>query len=119
MNFFYLIAGCNGAGKKTSSFMFFPSFFDCKYFVNADEIAKGLSPFTPDEMAIQAGKLMIQRIQELIKKGETFAVETTLSSKMYLRILKELKLKGYQTHLIFFWLNSPPTGLSKSSQKGC
>ncbi|MFV0573285.1 MAG: hypothetical protein ACK5M1_12785 [Xanthomarina gelatinilytica] len=52
----YIIAGPNGAGKTTASFTILPEIFDCKEFVNADEIARGLSPFNPDEVAFQAGR---------------------------------------------------------------
>ena len=72
----YVIAGCNGAGKTTASFTVLPEMLDCREFVNADEIAAGLSPFNPEGVAIQAGRLMIERIIHLLKEGETFAFET-------------------------------------------
>ena len=68
----YVIAGCNGAGKTTASFTVLPEMLDCREFVNADEIAAGLSPFNPEGVAIQAGRLMIERIIHLLKEGETF-----------------------------------------------
>lgn len=52
----YIIAGCNGAGKTTASMTVLPEVLACEEFVNADEIAKGLSPFHPEEMAIEAGR---------------------------------------------------------------
>ena len=73
----YIIAGCNGAGKTTASFTILPEFMNCEEYINADEIARGLSPFHPESVPIEAGKLMISRINDLMKKGETFAVETT------------------------------------------
>lgn len=79
----YIIAGCNGAGKTTASFTILPEILECKEFVNADEIAKGLSPFQPEKVAIEAGRIMLSRINELLKAGENFAFETTLSSKSY------------------------------------
>lgn len=63
---FYIIAGCNGAGKTTASYTILPSILDCKEFVNADEIAKGLSPFQPESVSFQAGRIMLHRIDELI-----------------------------------------------------
>ena len=63
----YIIAGCNGAGKTTASYTVLPEMLNCKEFVNADEIARGLSPFQPEKAAIDAGKIMLLRIQELIK----------------------------------------------------
>lgn len=79
----YIIAGCNGAGKTTASFTLLPEILDCKEFVNADEIAKGLSPFQPEKVAIEAGRLMLKRIDELINQNINFAFETTLATKSY------------------------------------
>ena len=64
----YIIAGCNGAGKTTASFTILPEVLDCKEFINADEIAKGLSPFQPESVAMQAGRIMLTRIDELLKR---------------------------------------------------
>ncbi len=61
----YIIAGCNGAGKTTASYTVLPEILNCREFVNADEIAHGLSPFNPGNVAIEAGRLMLQRIEEL------------------------------------------------------
>ena len=68
----FIISGCNGAGKTTASYTVLPEILDCKEFVNADEIARGLSPFNPESVAIEAGRLMLKRIDELLEKGETF-----------------------------------------------
>jgi predicted ABC-type ATPase len=77
----YIIAGCNGAGKTTTSFTVLPEILNCKEFVNADEIARGLSPFQPETVAIQAGRIMLNRIQELLKQKKEFGFETTLATK--------------------------------------
>ena len=79
----YIIAGCNGAGKTTASFTILPEVLGCKEFINADEIAKGLSPFQPESVAMQAGRIMLARMDELLQKGEIFAFETTLATKSY------------------------------------
>ena len=63
----YIIAGPNGAGKTTLSYTILPEIFDCEDFVNADEIARGLSPFNPDKAALKAGRLMLERIYELLE----------------------------------------------------
>ena len=102
----YIIAGCNGAGKTTASFTILPEIINCKEFVNADEIAKGLSPFQPEKVAIEAGRIMLNRINELISVNKNFAFETTLSTKSYKNKLIEAKDKGYTVTLIFFWLQS-------------
>lgn len=102
----YVIAGCNGAGKTTASYTILPEILDCEEFVNADEIAKGLSPFRPDKAGIQAGRLMLQRIKSLITKGQDFAFETTLATKSYKNFVSDAQANGYSVTLIFFYLNS-------------
>lgn len=103
----YIIAGCNGAGKTTASLTVLPSVLNCKEFINADEIAKGLSPLNPDSVAVQAGKLMIKRFAELLDEGVDFAVETTLATKSYIRKIQQAKAKGYTVTLLFFALENP------------
>ena len=102
----YIIAGCNGAGKTTASFTILPDILDCKEFVNADEIAKGLSPFQPEKVAFEAGRIMLNRIDELFKNQENFAFETTLATKTYRQKVKFAKENNYNTTLLFFWLRN-------------
>ncbi len=102
----YIIAGCNGAGKTTASFTILPEILDCQEFVNADEIAKGLSPFQPEKVSFEAGRIMLNRINELLSKNENFAFETTLSTKIYKSKINEAKNKGYRVTLLFFWLQN-------------
>lgn len=102
----YIIGGCNGAGKTTASFNILPEILHCKEFVNADEIARGLSPFQPEHVAIEAGRIMLKRIDELIKANQDFSFETTLASKSFIRTIDKAKSKGYYITLIFFWLES-------------
>ena len=68
----YLISGCNGAGKTTASFTMLPEILDCKEFVNADNIASGISPFQPQNVSFEAGRLMLQRIEQLIAAKSDF-----------------------------------------------
>lgn len=103
----YIIAGCNGAGKTTASFNVLPNILKCREFINADEIAKGLSPFAPESVAIQAGKLMLDRIEQLLSTGESFALETTLATRSYKTLVRRAKERGYTVQLLFFWLESP------------
>lgn len=102
----YIIAGCNGAGKTTASYTILPEIIDCKEFVNADEIAKGLSPFQPEKVAFEAGRIMIKRINDLLEEKESFAFETTLASKSYRNKILKAKKKDYTITLLFFWLNN-------------
>jgi len=102
----YILAGCNGAGKTTASKELIPEILDCQIFVNADEIAFQMSPFHPESVAIQAGRIMLSQIQELLHAGESFTFETTLSAKSYKSIILQAKELGYEITLIFMWLNS-------------
>lgn len=102
----FIIAGCNGAGKTTASYTILPEILDCREFVNADEIARGLSPFQPESTSVQAGRLMLNRIKYLLLKGESFAFETTLSPKSFIKTINRAKELGYSITLLFFWLNS-------------
>jgi predicted ABC-type ATPase len=102
----YIIAGCNGAGKTTASFTILPEILDCKEFVNADEIAKGLSPFQPEKVAVEAGRIMISRINNLLEDELSFAFETTLATKSYKNKILLARNKGYTVTLLFFWLQT-------------
>lgn len=102
----YIVAGCNGAGKTTASFTILPEIIECKEFVNADEIAKGLSPFQPEKVAFESGRIMLKRITELLFDNQSFAFETTLSTKSYKSKILEAKEKGYTVTLLFFWLQN-------------
>jgi len=109
----YIIAGCNGAGKTTAAETILPEFLDCKEFVNADSIAKGLSPFQPETVSIQAARIMLTRIRELINEKSTFAFETTLTTKSYLSILKMAKDIGYKIKLIYFWIDTVELAIAR------
>lgn len=113
----YIISGCNGAGKTTASYTVLPEVLHCKEFVNADEIARGLSPFNPQSVAIEAGRLMLQRIEDLLVKDESFSIETTLATKSYINLVRRAQVKGYTVRLLFFWLNSPELALQRIAER--
>ena len=113
----YIIAGCNGAGKTTASFTILPEVLNCKEFINADEIAKGLSPFQPESVAMQAGRIMLARMDELLQKRETFAFETTLATKSYKQKIEWAQANGYEVTLLFFWLDSPNMAKKRVAQR--
>lgn len=113
----YIIAGCNGAGKTTASFTILPEVLNCKEFVNADEIAKGLSPFQPENVAMQAGRIMLARMDELLQKGETFAFETTLATKSYKQKIEWAQANGYEVTLLFFWLRNVTMAKERVAQR--
>lgn len=113
----YIISGCNGAGKTTASFTVLPEILQCREFVNADEIAKGLSPFNPESVAIEAGRLMLKRIDELLERDETFSIETTLATKSYINLVRRAQAKGYRVHLIFFWLETSELAVQRVAER--
>ena len=113
----YIIAGPNGAGKTTFAKEFLPHYADCYEFINADLIAGGLSPFQPDRVAIQAGKLMLEQIHSLSKSEVDFAFETTRSGKTYVRLIRDLKKRGYQIHLCFLWLSNVKLALNRIAER--
>ncbi|MEE4284942.1 MAG: zeta toxin family protein [Mariniphaga sp.] len=102
----YIIAGCNGAGKTTASFTVLPEMLHCDIFINADEIARGLSPLKPELSSIEAGRLMLKKINDNIPLQKDFAFETTLSSRTFRNTILKAQKAGYETTLLFFWLNS-------------
>ena len=100
----YIIAGPNGAGKTTFAKEFLPHYAKCENFVNADLIAQGLSPFSPEAAGIKAGRLLLKQIHEFAERHTDFAFETTLSGKTYVALLRRLKHQGYVIHLFFLWI---------------
>jgi len=113
----YIIAGCNGAGKTTASYTILPEILDCREFVNADNIAAGISPFNPESVAIEAGRIMLKRIDELLSEEVDFAFETTLATRSYVSFIKKAKQVGYQVTLLYFWLNSPQMAYDRVAKR--
>ena len=90
----FIISGCNGAGKTTASYTILPNMLNCGNFVNADEIARGLSPFNPE-------------------KGQDFAIETTLATRSYVNLIRKAQSQGYVVTLLYFWLNMPSLAVER------
>lgn len=113
----FIISGPNGAGKTTASYTVLPKILQCKEFVNADEIARGLSPFNPESVAIEAGRLMLKRISELLQRNESFSIETTLSTRSYFRLVEKAHSQGYDVTLLYFWLKSPQQAIERVAER--
>ena len=103
----YIISGCNGAGKTTASYTVLPDLLNLHTFVNADEIADELSPQSPEREMIRASRLMLERVDQLIERGEDFAVETTLATRTLAGMISRAQHKGYMVGIFYFWLKSP------------
>ena len=112
----YIIAGPNGAGKTTFAIKFLPTYADCRNFINADLIAKGVAPFSPEAVAFRAGRLMLEEIHRYVERGEDFSFETTLAGKGYLGLIRSLKKRGYQVH--FFYVMVPTVDLALTRIRG-
>ncbi|WAR45044.1 zeta toxin family protein [Methylomonas rapida] len=108
-----IIAGPNGAGKTTFAREFLPNEAHCPVFINADLIAAGLSPFAPEAAAIKAGRLMLQSIEEHVARGDSFALETTLSGLHYARVIPQWRVAGYVVKLIFLELPNTETAIAR------
>lgn len=113
----YIVAGPNGSGKTTFARRFLPDYAQCKQFVNADLIAGGLSPFSPEAEAMRAGRLVLEQIQRLASKRSDFGFETTLSGVTYLALLRRLKLQGYRTQLFFLWIPTVEMALARIADR--
>lgn len=109
----YIIAGPNGSGKTTFARTFLPEYAKCDRFINADLIALGLSPFSPRQVAIKSGKLVLEQIKECSKSGIDFGFETTMSGVTYLKYFNMLKEKGYKIHIFFLWIPSTQLAIAR------
>ena len=108
-----IVAGPNGAGKTTFAREYLLKEADCPDFVNVDLIAAGLSPFDPDRAAIRAGRIMLSEIERRVRKGESFAFETTLSGHVYARLIPRWRNAGYRVKLIFLSLPTPEIAIAR------
>ncbi len=112
-----IIAGPNGAGKTTFAREFLPRDAQCLNFINADLIAAGLHPFQPEKAAIAAGRLMLNQIDQHLDRGNSFAFETTLSGRIYLKRMPQWKKKCYKIKLFFLRLASPEQAIIRVKQR--
>jgi predicted ABC-type ATPase len=108
-----IVAGPNGAGKTTFAREYLLKEAHCPDFVNVDLIAAGLSPFDPDRAAIRAGRIMLSEIQRRVRKGDSFAFETTLSGHVYARLIPRWRNAGYRVRLIFLSLPDPEMAIAR------
>lgn len=112
-----IIAGPHGAGKTTFAREFLPNEASCPVFVNADLIAAGLAPFAPQTAAVQAGRLMLEELERHFRAGRSFAFETTLSGRAYLRHVRRWRQAGYWVELIFLQLNDVDEAVARVQQR--
>ena len=113
----FIIAGPNGAGKTTFATEFLPHEANCPLFINADIIAAELNPSEPHLVAFQAGRQMLEQIREHVRKGESFAFETTLSGLVYARRIPQWRERGYRVKLFFLRLPSPEVAIARVARR--
>ena len=113
----YVIAGCNGAGKTTFAKQFLPHEVKCLRFLNADELARGLSPLKPSAGAVQAARLLLTQVDDCLKRRETFALESTLSGKTYIQLFQRAKQLGFEIELYYLWLSSPAHAIARVRER--
>lgn len=109
----YIISGCNGSGKTTSSYSLLPEMLECRQYVNSDEFAKALSPFDPSAASVKASRLMLMKVKYLMDRNETFSIETTLATRTLLKLAARAQSKGYNVVILYFWISSPQMAIQR------
>lgn len=117
MSALYIISGCNGSGKTTSSYSMLPEMLECRQWVNSDEFAKSLSPYNPAAASVRAGRYMLMKINYLLRRGETFGIETTLATRTLLRLVATAQKAGYEVTILYFWLSSPQMAIERVKRR--
>jgi predicted ABC-type ATPase len=112
-----VIAGPNGAGKSTTAPAILRDALKVHEFVNADTIAAGLSAFSPESVALAAGRIMLDRVHELAREGRDFAFETTLASRTFRPWLRDLQAKGYKFHLVYLCLPTVELAVARVAER--
>lgn len=113
----FILGGPNGAGKTTAAEILLPQRLRIDSFLNADEIAREISPDDVDAAAFAAGRQMIERMRALVQDGRSFAFETTCSGKSYIRLLKECQAAGWRISLIYLWVPSPEYSIARVARR--
>lgn len=113
----YIISGCNGSGKTTSSYSLLPELLECRQFVNSDEFAKSLSPYNPSAASLRAGRYMLMKIKYLMSSFETFGIETTLATRTLTKLISKAQDAGYEVTVLYFWLSSPQMAIERVRQR--
>ncbi len=112
-----ILGGPNGAGKTTAARVLLPEFFEIHEFLNADDIARQISPDNVDLAALAAGRLLIERMRAAVREGQSFALETTCSGKSYLKLLEQCKRDGWRIKMLYFWLPTPEDAIARVARR--
>jgi predicted ABC-type ATPase len=112
-----ILGGPNGAGKTTAANVVLPEKLRLNAFLNADEIARRISPGNVEASAFEAGRLMIEQMRNMVREGQSFAFETTCSGKSYIRLLKECQKASWRVSLIYLWVPSPEYSIARVARR--
>ncbi|MGD9853675.1 MAG: AAA family ATPase [Planctomycetaceae bacterium] len=112
-----VLAGPNGAGKSTVARTLLRDKLQVTEFVNADVIAQGLSGFSTENVELQAGRIMLDRLRYLAERQISFSFETTLASRSLVPWLRRLLIEGYEFHLVYVWIPSPHAAVSRVANR--
>ena len=112
-----ILGGPNGAGKTTTARVLLPEFFHLNSFLNADDVARYLAPWNVESAALAAGRLLVERMRALVQEGKSFALESTLSGKSYIPMLKDCRANGWRVALYYFWLSSPEVSIARVARR--
>ncbi len=112
-----IIAGPNGAGKTTFALDYLSQVAGFDNFINADLIASGLSPLSPEKQLLTASKLFLKKIHKAIDAREDVSFETTLSGKSYLKLIRDLKSNGWRVELIYLYLPSVQLSINRVAER--
>jgi predicted ABC-type ATPase len=114
---FIVLGGPNGAGKSTAAPAVLRDYLGVLEFVNADTVAQGLSGFSPDRAAVGAGRIVLQRVQDLVERGGNFALESTLSGRSLAGLLRAAQSRGYRVHLVYLWIPSVEASIQRVEER--
>lgn len=112
-----IIAGPNGAGKTTFAMNYLSDVAHCRRFINADLIASGLSPLSPDLEQLEASKLFLREIEQAIERKENFSFETTLAGRAHIKRIHTLKEKGWRVELIYLYLPDVEMSINRVAER--
>jgi predicted ABC-type ATPase len=112
-----LLGGPNGAGKSTAAPRLLQGALAVVEFLNADLIARGISPFAPEGAALAASEVMLRRMDALADAGVSFGLESTLAARSLAPRLRELVERGYEFHLVFLYLRSADLAVARVADR--